>query len=139
MLQTFLAALLVIVLLVFWAYAELASYTGRGRMIQGWIVTIAGWFGKDLEAMEPGVQRRKVDWKHEVFMLTRQVATYDQHLTQSKLMAYVYKKLRPRILAYGEPDPVIFKEIEPLFECVHHNGRVTGLQDYERVYHRVSL
>jgi len=131
--QTFLLILLVMVSVAFWGYTEVAKMAPFGKMIAKWIITMASWFGVGLCLQEPGVRRREMDWKYEVFLLTREIAVRENNATESMLMRRVYARLRPRIVAYGWPDPVILEEIAPMFECSEGlDENVKTLEDFEK-------
>jgi len=45
----------------------------------------------------------------------------------------VYKRIRPRILVYEKPDPIILEEIESMF--VHQSdGEWKSIEDIESLY-----
>jgi len=51
------------------------------------------------------------------------------------VVAEVYKMLRPHILVYGKPDPIIMAEIAPMF--LHHDsedGELTLVEDLEHLF-----
>jgi len=81
----------------------------------------------------PGIAQAAVDWKMEVFVCTKIVATQwirdDTYLLQR-----VYKMLRPKILVYGSPDPIIMAEIAPMFWHKTSDGEMMSVEDMERLY-----
>ena len=82
----------------------------------------------------PGVPRATIDWKMEVFKYTEIVA---QKWVQNEmfLLQRVYKMLRPRILVYEKPDPIIMAEIAPMLLHRHHeSGELTSVEDLERMF-----
>jgi len=79
----------------------------------------------------PGIARAKTDWKMEVWELTRRAAVLSFHTSETEVLKEVYEQLRPRILVYGRPDPIILAEIAPLFVLKKMNGTVT-VEDFEK-------
>jgi len=82
----------------------------------------------------PGVARAAIDWKMEVFKCTKIVAQKWVR-NDTMLLQRVYKMLRPRILVYEKPDPIIMAEIAPMFLHRHHeSGELTLVEDLERLF-----
>jgi len=79
----------------------------------------------------PGIARVKTDWKMEVWELTKRTAVRAYHESETALLKKVYEQLRPRILVYGRPDPIILAEVAPMFMVEKANGTLT-IKDFEK-------
>jgi len=79
----------------------------------------------------PGIARAKTDWKVEVWELTKRTAVMSYHESETALLKKVYEQLRPCILVYGRPDPIILAEVAPLFLVEKANGTLT-IKDFEK-------
>jgi len=82
----------------------------------------------------PGVLRAAIDRKMEVFECTKIVARKWVR-NDTMLLQRVYKMLRPRILVYEKPDPIIMAEIAPRFlHRDHESGELMLVEDLERLF-----
>jgi len=79
----------------------------------------------------PGVARVKINWKMEVWELTKRTAVMAYHESETALLKKVYEQLRPRILVCGHPDPIILAEVASLFLVEKANGTLT-IEDFEK-------
>jgi len=83
----------------------------------------------------PGVARAAIDWKMEVFKCTKVAARkWVSSRNDTILLQKVYKMLRPRILVYEKPDPIIMAEIAPMFRHYHDSGKLMGVEDLECLF-----
>jgi len=79
----------------------------------------------------PGIARAEVNWKMEVWAITKRTAVKSYLESETDLLKKVHDQLRPQILVYGRPDPIILAEIAPLFLLKTVNGAVT-VEDFEK-------
>jgi len=83
----------------------------------------------------PGVARAAIDWKMEVFKCTKIAARKCvSSRNDTMLLQKVYKMLRPRILVYEKPDPIVMAEIAPMFLHYHDSGKMMTVEDLERLF-----
>jgi len=110
--------------------AEEKIVTKVGRSLWRMKATMVEW----MVGPTPGVPRAPIDWKMKVFCYTKLVA--QKYISnETDLLVQVYDMIRPHILVYGKPDPIIMAEIAPMF--VHYDsdtGELRTVEDMESIF-----
>ena len=104
--------------------------TKVGRSLSTMKAAVVEW----MVGPTPGAARAAIDWKMEAFKCTK-IAARKWVRNDTMLLQRVYKMLRPRILVYEKPDPIIMAEIAPMLLHRHHeSGELTSVEDLERMF-----